>query len=318
MLGCFALAACRGARVPQRNDVSLWSVFDLPKHPLTNELSGIVWDETKRVAYAIQDKRPSIVTLVPDTELRRWRIGPHVDVTVPDGIPDLEAIALLRDGFIVTDETGPHIYEIGRDGRLRRELPVPSCVLGARHNKSLESLAVSPDGRFLFTANEEATTEDGALATVRHGTRVRLVRVDRNSGETCDKIYVTDRVARKRGDWGVADLAALSATEVFVLERGWAKGYGNSARIYHARLGQDGSATKSLVVDLASLDVSGLRLPPPREPQPTPLLDNFEGLAVGPRLPSGQRSLLAVTDDNTRDTQVARVVVLAISRNEPR
>ena len=311
IIGSLALAACRGVRAPERRGVAVWSVCDLPKHPLTNELSGIVWDEQKRVAYAIQDKRPNIVTLVPDVELRRWTVGPAISIDVPHQAPDLEAIALLRDGFVVADETGPHIYEVDHDGRVRRELPVPSCLRDARHNKSLESLSISPDGRFLFTANEEATLEDGPTATSHRGTHVRLVRMDRRSGDTCANVYVTDRVERRNGDWGVADVAALSATEVLVLERGWSKGYGNSARIYHARLDPDrGGATKSLVVDLAALDVRGLSLPEPREPQPSPLLDNFEGLAIGPRLPNGQASLLSVSDDNTRDTQVARVVVL--------
>jgi hypothetical protein len=316
MLGCFALAACRGVRAApvSSSGVAVWSVFDLPKHPLTNELSGIVWDEARRAAYVIQDKRPSIVTLVPDADFRRWRIGPNVAVDVPHATPDLEAIALSRDGFVVADEAGPHIYEVDRAGRVRRELPIPPCLLGARRNKSLESLAITPDGRFLFAANEEATKEDGDLATSHRGTRVRLVRVDRASGETSATIYVTDHVIRRRGDWGVADVAALSETEVLVLERGWSKGYGNSARIYHALRERDGAMTKSLVVDLAALDVSGLSLPRPREPQPTPLLDNFEGLAVGPRLPNGQSSLISVSDDNTRDTQVARVVVLEWSR----
>jgi len=38
------------------------------------------------------------------------------------------------------------------------------------------------------------------------------------------------------GDYGVADLAALSADDVLVLERGWARGAGNTARIYRVSL----------------------------------------------------------------------------------
>jgi len=67
---------------------------------------------------------------------------------------------------------------------------------------------------------------------------------------------------------------------------------------------------KSLVVDLAKVSAKGL--PETRQKQTAPLLDNFEGLAVGPVLPDGRRSLVLVTDDNGRTDQFARIVVLAV------
>ena len=46
--------------------------------------------------------------------------------------------------------------------------------------------------------------------------------------------------------------------------------------------------------------------------QPNPLLDNYEGLALGPRLPGGRRSLLLQSDDNFSAGQVTRVVALGV------
>ena len=46
---------------------------------------------------------------------------------------------------------------------------------------------------------------------------------------------------------------------------------------------------KRLVVDLAALPDRAL--PRPRAPQPSRLLDNYEGLALGPRLPDGRTVL---------------------------
>ena len=309
MLGSLALVACKTPRMPPNAPgVTVWSSCDLPRDPFSNELSGIAWDESAHVAYVVQDKRPNIVTLVPDAELRTWQLGPHVPVDMKPPL-DLEALALLRDGFVVASEHGPHIYELDRAERLRGEIPVPRSLRDARENKSLESIAVSPDGRFVFTANEGAAPADGPLANDDHGTRVRIARIDRATGAVTERTYMTDHAPREHGDYGVADLAALSSTNVLVLERGWAKGHGNSARIYRAALGEPESS-KALIVDLAALDVGGLHLPTPNEPQPTPLLANFEGLAIGPGLPNGQGSLLLVSDDNTRSTQVARVLVL--------
>ena len=305
-----AFVACKPARVPpSASGVSIWSCFDLPKGPLTNELSGLAWDASKRVAYAVQDKLPNIVTLVPDDALRTWRVADAIEVDVPKPA-DLEALALLPDGFLVVNESGPHIYEIDRAGHVRRELPVPPSLRDARENKSLESIAITPDGRFIFTANEGAAPADGPLATDQHGTCVRIVRIDRETGALVERKYMTDRAARESGDWGVSDLVALSSTDLLVLERGWSKGYGNSARVYRASLDRDETA-KDLLFDLATLDTRDVELPIPKEPQPTPLLDNFEGITLGPRLSNGASSLVLVSDDNTRPAQVARVLVVA-------
>jgi hypothetical protein len=184
-------------------------------------------------------------------------------------------------------------------------------------------LTLSPDGRFLFTANEAALLPDGPMASVAAGTRIRVLRMSRDGLDFAEHAYTTDPSPHPTGDYGVADLAALSADELLVLERGWAKGFGNTARIHRARLTaasrcldltalRDDTPTmgKTLLVDLAALRVTGL--PPPLQPQASPLLDNFEGLALGPRLADGRSTLLLVSDDNARDDQRARIVVLAV------
>ena len=42
-------------------------------------------------------------------------------------------------------------------------------------------------------------------------------------------------------------------------------------------------------------------------------MDNFEGLTLGPRLKSGRRALILVSDDNGRPEQTARILVLGLS-----
>lgn len=312
LLSAASLLACKGARAPINDArVAVWSWFDLPRDLLTSDLSGMAWDESARIAYVVQDKRRNIVALVPDGELRRWQLGGSIPIE-SKGPVDLEALALLADGFVIASEIGPRIFEVDREGHWRREILVPQRFQSARKNKSLESVALSPDKRFLFTANEGALPCDGPLSTDEQGTRVRIIRIDRATGTLRERMYTTDRAAREGGDCGVADLAALSSTEVLVLERGWSNGYGNTVRIYRASL-DDSAKSKSLVVDLAQLDVRALGLPKPKEPQPTPLLENFEGLSLGPRLPNAQRSLLLVSDDNSRNVQVARVLVLTFT-----
>ena len=52
--------------------------------------------------------------------------------------------------------------------------------------------------------------------------------------------------------------------------------------------------------------------------QPNPLLDNYEGLTLGPRLPGGRRTLLLQSDDNFSAGQVTRVVALGVENGQLR
>jgi hypothetical protein len=62
--------------------------------------------------------------------------------------------------------------------------------------------------------------------------------------------------------------------------------------------------SKRLVLDL---DVIVSRLEPGAQS-----LDNFEGMTLGPALPSGDASLLLVTDDNFRQEQRTQVLAIRV------
>jgi hypothetical protein len=333
LLGIGALGvSCTGrAEAPARvatplvsGPVELWSFFDLPADDRrSRELSGIAWDPRERTLWAVQDETPTLVALVPDRDLRAWQFGPTITIDVGSPV-DFEGLVIVPGGFIVCSEEGPRVVEVDRQGKLRRDIALPARFRDARTNKSLESLTVSPSGRYLFTTSESALERDGDGATPQAGTRIRILRLDRESGAVVSEhVYETDPLPYERGDWGVSDLAALSDDELFVLERGWAKGHGNTARIYHTALDAKASCLgteelgptlpvlrKTLRVDLGKIDAHGI--PEAKQPQASPLLDNYEGIAIGPRLADGRPSLIVVSDDNGRDYQVARVLVLAV------
>ena len=303
--------------------MELWSFFDLPAaDPRSRELSGIAWDAEQGVLWAVHDASPRIVALVPDASLRTWRFGETLEISGGDPV-DLEGIALIDGGFVVCSEAGPRILELDRSGRFRRTLPVPSRFTDVRKNKAFESITVSPSGRYLFTTTEVALERDGPPATPASGTRVRILRIDLRSGEPTEYAYETDPTPHELGDWGVSDLEALSDTELLVLERGWSRPHGNTVRIYETTLDDRASCTavpqlsmqaskltKTLRADLSTVPASGL--PEPKQPQPSPLLDNYEGMALGPRASDGRQTLLLISDDNGHATQVARILVLVL------
>ncbi len=330
VLGALAATACARpvhttSAMARRRSVELWSWFDLPRDdPRARELSGISWDEVNGIAWTVQDDAAGIVALTPDRGLRSWRLGERIEV---DGGAhsdklDLEGLVVLPDGFLVCSEVGPRVFEIDRRGRFRREIALPPHFRDARFNKSVESLTQSPSGRFIFVTSEIALEGDGDGTSPSSGTRVRLVRIDLQSGISSEHLYITDPAPAEGWDWGVSDLAALDDDDVLVLERGWRKDYGNAIRIYRVTLddqsactpapdisGMSASLAKWLFVDVGDLRPS--RRPPVHQPEPNPLLDNFEGMGLGPRLADGRRSILLVSDDNAHRYQVARVLVLA-------
>lgn len=104
---------------------------------------------------------------------------------------DLEGIACrktrggLRNALYLADESAPsiHLRQLSPSGDYAagawvRELPLPAPLRSHRGNKGVEAMALSPDERILWVANEDALPEDGPVATTERGSRVRLYAMD--------------------------------------------------------------------------------------------------------------------------------------------
>jgi hypothetical protein len=194
---------------------------------------------------------------------------------------------------------------------------------GARSNRGFEGAAVSPSGRFLYAILEESLRQDGPAASFEQGADVRLVRWDlRSAAPPLEFVYRTEPLAPRpppgvagQGNNGVSDLVALDERRLLALERAYvvpAGGAGtNTIRVFEVDVPAQPPpetatlprVSKRLVLDLN--DVMQQLEPGLRS------LDNFEGMTLGPRLPSGARSLLLVSDDNFSASQ--RTVFLAFA-----
>ncbi|MBZ0102224.1 MAG: esterase-like activity of phytase family protein [Thermoanaerobaculia bacterium] len=246
---------------------------------------------------------------------------------------DPEGFALTPDALFVGSEgeakvgLAPFVAEFDRAGRWRRDLPLRSRFLpdgrgtrGVRENLGFESLARSPDGRFLFGATESALSQDGPQADFGVGASARLLRWDLGAPEAPPEEFVL-AIEPIRGAPpgagafrvnGLVDLLALSSSRLLALERQYVEGVGVEARLF--------------LVDLAAAapvtDFDRLPEPPPRSAGKLLLLDfgglgvrldNLEGIAFGPQLPDGRRSLVVVSDDNFAPAeQVTQVLAFAV------
>jgi hypothetical protein len=220
---------------------------------------------------------------------------------------DTEGIAFSgRDTVFVCDEVGPALREHRiEDGAVVRALSVPTIFSRARRNMSLEGLTRGPDGS-LWIANEEALSVDGSKSTEKRGTWVRLQRLEERPQQTRQPnweatgqwAYRTDPIpGHPIGGWersGVVDLAALPDGQLLVLERGLGS-RGLRSRIYEVDLGSATDTGDISNLNDAPVAAVGKRLLWEAEA----LGDNFEGIALGPPLADGDRSLILISDDGS-------------------
>lgn len=264
-----------------------------------HELSGLAWAGGDRWA-AVSDDDHHLYWLRLDVDPGSGRIRA---AAVENGVTligssDLEGVVLAPDGTsaTVSDEVGPAVREYALpDGQLRRTATLPPVFATARYNLGLEALARDARG-YLWTANEEALRVDGPTSPHGDGTLVRLLRLDPDLRPAGQWAYRTDAVAGSpilddRGT-GLADLAALPDGRLLALERSFGT-EGLRIRLYEVEL--DGATEVSQRPSLVGAD-----LVPARKRllwERTSLRDNFEGLAIGPPLAGGARSLVLIADD---------------------
>ncbi|GAB2825598.1 esterase-like activity of phytase family protein [Comamonas piscis] len=250
-------------------------------------------------------------------------------------VPDPEALRLLPGGRSVIWSSegdfargfGPALQQAGLDGRWQKTWPLPELLQGPlqpetgrgpRNNMTLEGIAISDDQRSLWLSMEGALRQDGALPRRGQiGGPLRITQYDLASQQPTRQIaYIPDALPKDNlllpliAINGVSEILADGPDHLLVLERAYVLGAGFSARLYRINtqeasdtLGidslQDAAYTpvhKELLLDFAQL---GLRT-----------VDNLEGMTWGPRLASGERVLLLVSDNNFNPAQVTQFLTL--------
>ncbi|WP_030179801.1 esterase-like activity of phytase family protein [Streptomyces violaceorubidus] len=219
---------------------------------------------------------------------------------------DSEGLVADRDGtFLVSSETEPSVRRYSPTGELLGRLPVPDDLRtapagGARANGSFEGLTLLPGGHTLLASMEYPLDGDPA-DLVRFQTWQRTRHGDFRPGARYT--YRTDP------GLGVSEVTATPEGRLLVLERGFTAGVGNTVRLHLAdRPGRGTALHKRLLADLADCPDLGATA---RQPQPNPLLDNFEGMAVTGRS-GGRTDVLVVSDDNQNAVQTTRFLRLRV------
>ncbi|MGC4939795.1 esterase-like activity of phytase family protein [Kribbella sp. DT2] len=247
----------------------------------------------------------------------------------PDGTPytgadfDGEGLVVERGErtILATSEREPTIRRFRlSDGRQIGELPIPArfqvAPAGqATSNATFESLAVSPDGFSLYAGMESPLSPDGA-------NRNRIIRYAGLPGHGYKPVgqlaYQTDP------GLSLVELAVAGRDQLVSMERTFVPDVGNTIRVFSvstkhapdvskresiAAAPAKDFVQKKLLFDLVDCPPSGAVA---KQPQPNPLLDNVEALALGGYLPGGRRQLFLLSDDNDGPTQTTRLYSLAV------
>jgi len=219
----------------------------------------------------------------------------------------------------------PRIHHVSDDGSHRGTVVLPDAFLpeprgqqtkGVRFNKGLEALSTAPSGRWVYAINEQALLQDGDISSFEAGTRVRILRYDARLSLAHQYRYLTDAIPKTEGEvkassLGVSDVVALDDERLLVMERAFVatpEAARNRIRLYWVDVGsapdERGVLSKQLVLDLDDIV--------PRLDAAYRRLDNMEGIALGPRLPSGERTLVLVSDNNFKEPQRTLLIALAL------
>jgi hypothetical protein len=291
------------------------------------EISGLSFSDVGTF-FAIGDDRGENTDppgVLYELEINLNETGIHgVDVVsvihleTPDGQPyeinaiDGEDVLWTPNGFIVCSErdmdNNPWVRIFSLNGKFLSEIPIPEKfiplfdgekqVRGVRKNLSFEASAITPDYATLFVMNEQALVQDGGVSTPESGTAVRLLKYDL-SGDSAvligEFIYITEPMfgtppEGKSGDNGVPGMVYVghltTEFDLIVMERSYVPGQGNQIGLFGVNLTTGAKVQLLIISDNPELtDVSF-------DP------DNMEAIAIGPRLPNGNYTLIIASDNN--------------------
>ena len=215
------------------------------------------------------------------------------------GRVDLEGCAFdpLTGWVWVSDEhdTSIRAYD-PNSGRMVAKAAVPEIIKkNVRRNRSIEGLAISPDGLKMYASNEDTLECDGEPSSRERGGIVRIQEFTRSDSADIWRPsrqlrYMTDAIEgsdyKGNSVSGVSALCVPEAGRLLVLEREMSVKKAlmptMRCRIYEvdpaAPLKEDGTVAKRLVWGENTM------------------FANYEGLCRGPDLPDGSCTLVLVSD----------------------
>lgn len=256
---------------------------------------------------------------------------------------DPEGIRRWGNGWLISDEYGPHIGCFDFAGQLNTQWQLPPsrvrCEVtkteildtegpgnhgsGCFDNKGLEGLAVTPSGATVWASYQSSLLQDGEMIDGKcRGDFTRWIAFDRDGNRTAEVAYPMD--SRKSG---VSELLAVDEHRMLVLERDGKAG--QKAAIKRIYVADIRGASEVLQVKALPLNKqANLERSDPIKPVQKRLLIDLmdlpeelgdaataekpEGLAWGPTLEDGRRTLWVCWDNDFDPERKSYIACFAI------
>lgn len=259
---------------------------------------------------------------------------------------DPEGFVRLAGGdFLISSEGNydrkpripPRLFRVSADGVYQKDLSLPNKFLppivgaqtrGLQSNEAFEGFTQTADGKTLYAMAESALVTDLPAVEKGAGDWVRILRLSLSAqgdfAPTAEYAYHIDAFSNSALGTelfrGVSEALAVSDTQLLVMERGQRllqKTWKNTVALYLADLSHavDVAAMKNLS-DGKTAAVSKVKLldfeTDLTAERPGKAVQNFEGLAWGPVLPDGRKTLLVIADNNFSKKEMTEIVVFTV------
>lgn len=257
---------------------------------------------------------------------------------------DFEGVVLTPSNKLIISSEGdsqtspripPSIMIFDRTGSYNGWVNIPEHFIpehkgvqtrGPRENAAFESLALTKDGDYLFSATEDSMLQDGDRASLSKGSTVRLMRFEKSKktykfeneyAYPLSKIPSIPGRSKTKGSTGLVEIVALDKNNLFIMERAWTpENKKQSIRLYKVEilpnstsLNDSSDLKKDHFIPVKKTLIANLDDFVPLLKEGDKRLDNFEGMTLGPKLKNGNHTLLMVSDDNFSKHQ--RTILLA-------
>ncbi|MEO6188667.1 MAG: esterase-like activity of phytase family protein [Ginsengibacter sp.] len=253
----------------------------------------------------------------PDPESIRYNASTRTLVWSSEGerIIRPDKIVLENPAITEIDESGVYIDTFVLPAQLHM-----NTTGGPRKNEVLEGLAYSNNYQTLYASVEQPLYNDGPRAGLYDSSAiVRIIKFGVPSRRpTAQYGYRVGPVADAPsvpGSFilnGVSEILSPAENQLFVVERSYSTGRGNSIKIFLADLSQATNiAEVSSLENMHSIQLASRKLILNMDELGI-YVDNIEGVSFGPRLPNGHRSLVFVSDDNFSPTQKTQFLLFEI------
>ena len=192
----------------------------------------------------------------------------------------------------------PTLLDVKQDGTWVRDFALPDDVLpeqvglqkkGIQNNRGPEGLAASGEGKMVWAAIESPLVQEKES----HPNQIRILQYEMTEAwvikPTKSFYYPLEKASPGAvlSERGVSEIFWLQNSDLLVMERSFETSnqrLGYAVKIFKVSLSDEGSVLKKeLVVDFKTL---GLKVA------------NFEGLASGPDLPDGRKTLIVMSNNH--------------------